>query len=589
MAYGGSSAALASDMETDSRSKLSRYRSYVEQLFNEQNNFLGTWRDLADSFMPMRPRWLQDQQRNRGERRNQQIIDSVPLQCVRDLKAGLHSGLTSPARPWMRLTTADPELAELDEARHWLFTYTQRMLTIFMRSNLYQSLPTLYGDVGVFATGVMSVLEDDEKVIHTRTYPIGSYALGMSQKGVAHAFARKYQRTVEQVVMEFGLQANGRDIDWKNISQSVKDAWNRGNYEHLVNITWLVQPNRDYTSKQRMGPESWRWTSCYWESNYVGDDRFLKESGFETFPFMCPRWEVDSEDTYGTDSPGITSIGDARQLQSEQKVKGQALQKMVKPPLNAPHSARASKVSSLPDDVNYVEDTERGVRAVYEVKPDLSQFREDIAEVQNRLRTSFYNDLFMMLAMSDEYRGAQPMTAREVEERHGEKLLMLSPVYERFNVELFDPLIRRTSLIMARYGLVPPPPPELQDEEPHVEYQSIMAQAMRLVHVSVQDRFVQTVMGMVPVFPEVKHKFDAMQAVDTYAEQLMIDPNLVRSDEEAEKRMAAESAAMQQQAQAEQMAQGSQTVKNLATSPMQDGGTALDNIRQGLGVPPGNV
>ena len=37
-----------------------------------------------------------------------------------------------------------------------------RMNDMFNKSNLYQSLPQLYGSLGTYSTGAMAVLEDDE-------------------------------------------------------------------------------------------------------------------------------------------------------------------------------------------------------------------------------------------------------------------------------------------------------------------------------------------------------------------------------------------------------------------------------------------
>ena len=60
-----------------------------------------------------------------------------------------------------------------------------------------------------------------------------------------------------------------------------------------------------------------------------------------------------------------------------------------------------------------------------------------IRDKENRIQRAFYEDLFLMLANSDR----RQITAREIAERHEEKLLMLGPVLERIHGELLDPLI----------------------------------------------------------------------------------------------------------------------------------------------------
>jgi len=48
----------------------------------------------------------------------------------------------------------------------------------------------------------------------------------------------------------------------------------------------------------------------------------------------------------------------------------------------------------------------------------------DLAEVQGRVKEAFYANLFLMLAESDR----REITAREIDERREEKMLMLGPV-----------------------------------------------------------------------------------------------------------------------------------------------------------------
>jgi hypothetical protein len=56
---------------------------------------------------------------------------------------------------------------------------------------------------------------------------------------------------------------------------------------------------------------------------------------------MVPRWDITGEDTYGTDSPGMTALGDVKQLQLQQRQRRRRSQKAVDPPLVGPRrSAR---------------------------------------------------------------------------------------------------------------------------------------------------------------------------------------------------------------------------------------------------------
>jgi hypothetical protein len=296
------------------------YNKLRGALWSERSaGFDDHWRELGDHFMPRRTRfWSGD--RNRGDRRNQKIIDSTGRFAARTLASGLHAGLTSPARPWMKLTTPDPDLAKFGPVKTWLYDVTQRMLTLFAVTNLYNVLPTVYGDMGIFGTAAMAILEDTRDLFRCYAYPIGSYALGQDGRGLVTTFVRDFELTVRQIVENYGVTPDGRDIDWTNISQRVKDLWDDSNYEAAIQVTWLVKPN-EQADRRRAGSQYLPWSSCHWETGSE-ETKFLRESGFHTFPVQAPRWDVTGEDSYGTDCPGMTALPDTKQLQMMQRRKG---------------------------------------------------------------------------------------------------------------------------------------------------------------------------------------------------------------------------------------------------------------------------
>jgi len=580
---------MADYFGTSAADKLLRYRTVASALVRDRNSFEAHWRELSDYLLPRRSRWtLSD--RNQGDPRNQKIIDSTGRFAVRTLQSGLHAGLTSPARPWMKLTTPDPDLARLPAVKSWLSIVTTRMLVVFQQTNLYNCLPLLYGDMGVFGTGCMGVVEDTKDLFRCYSYPIGTYALGLDKRGLASSFVRNYQLSVRQVVEDFGLAADGRTIDWTKLSMRVKTAWERSAYEEPVDLTWLVLPN-PAADAAKLEARYKPWASCHWEDG--GDEgKFLRESGFDTFPVLAPRWEITGEDTYGTDCPGMTALPDIKQLQSQQKSKAKAIQKQIDPPVMAPNALRTQKTSLLPGDITYVDVPTgmQGMRSIHEVALNLHDFLEDVGQTQNRIRRAFFEDLFLMLANSDDSRGAQPITAREVAERHEEKLLALGPVLERTNDELLEPLIDRVFQMMVSAKLVPDAPPELQGVNIKAEYTSIMGQAQKLVGVVGLDRFMGSATAMEQSFPGiVKNKINFNRVVDIYGESLGVDPSIIRSDEDADALAAAEAQAQQKAMQADQAAKMAGAMKDASQTPM-DGDTALARLVGGVtGQQPGQA
>ena len=546
------------------------YDRRLGELTLERSSFIKHWQDLSDFILPRQARFTVTD-RNRGDRKNSKIIDNTATLATRTLASGMMSGITSPARPWFQLRTPDPKLNEIMAVKEWLDLVRNRMTEVFLKSTLYTTLPITYADLGVFGTHAFAVLEDDEDVIRCYPFPIGSYALGTSHRGNVDTVYREFRMTVRQIVGQFGLEA---------CSISTKNAWERGNREIWVDVVHAVEPN-DLYDERKAASKYKRFKSCYYEKGAEGD-QMLREAGFDEFPIMAPRWALTGEDIYGH-SPAMDALGDIRALQLEQKRKAQAIDKLVNPPMIAPSSLRNQRASLLAGDVTYVDVAQggQGFTPAYQINPRINELMLDIQENQGRIRRAFFEDLFLMIANDQR----SNITAREIQERHEEKLLMLGPVLERLNDELLDPLIDRTFGIMMRMGLIPPPPKELEGLDLSVEYVSVMAQAMKMTGITGIERLMSFAGNMAQANPQVLDKIDFDQALDEYASMVGVPPSMVKDDAMVatiREGRAKQEAAMQQQAM---LAQGAQTAKTMSEVQITDENAVGQMINSLRGVP----
>ena len=523
------------------------YNKRLEALRSERSTFIPLFRELSDYHLAHRGRFLTSD-RNKGYKRNTKQINNTSRMSARTLASGMMSGITSPARPWFRLSSGEADLDDVQAVKMWLHQVQNIMYKVFSHSNVYNSLHQLYAELGVFGTAAMGVFHDFENVIWCKPYTVGSYMIGLNSQNISDTFYREYEISVGQCVKQFGLE---------NCSTSVQQQWEKGNSEAWVKIVHAVEPNDDRDGNSVLAKDK-PWRSVYYEAKNHGgarsdNDKFLRESGFDDFPILTPRWDVTAEDVYATDCPGITAIGDTKALQLAERRKYQALDKIVNPPLQGPSSLK-NKVNGHtvgPNDIVWHEQNSDGLRSIYEnFRPDINAINGEIMNVEQRVKRAFYEDLFLMLANTDR----RQITAREVAEKHEEKLLMLGPVLERLHTELLDPLIDRTFNILQQNGVLPPPPEELQNKELNVEYVSVLAQAQRLVATGAVDRLVGFTGQLAAVWPEARHKVNATRAVDEYAESLGVDPAIVRSDQEVAV-MAEQEAMRAAQAQAMETAQ----------------------------------
>jgi hypothetical protein len=552
--------------------KRKRLEGLMSQLVSERSSFIEHWRELGDYIRPRRTRFFSGDA-NRGDRRNQKIINCTATFASRTLRSGMMSGITSPARPWFRLGTPDPALSELGPVKDWLYWVTQRMTDVFLKSNLYNALPNIYGDLGTFGTSAMLVEEDFKNIVRFYVFPIGSFMIGLDNTLRPAVFGREFQMTVRQIVQKFVTVDSKGNRDWTNVSDSVKTSFENGRMEEWVGVRHVIAPNDDY-DPSKLASKFKKYTSCYWEDGASGD-KLLRESGYDFFPVLCPRWETSGEDVYGTDCPGMTALGDIKQLQTGEKRSAQAIEKMVNPPMSAPSALKSVRASVLPGEVTYhdVQQGQLGFRPTYEVEPRVQELEGKQRQIEDRIRKAFFEDLFLMLANDDR----SGVTATEVQERHEEKLLALGPVLEQLNQDLLDPLIDITFQIMLRQGFIPTPPEELQGQDIKVEYISVMAQAQKLVGVSGLERFAGFVGNLIKVSPEVMDKVDLDQTVDVYGDMTSVPPGVVRPDDKVIEIRTKRAKAQEAQAQSEAAMSEARAAKDLSGAKL-DGNNALSEI-----------
>lgn len=488
---------------------------------DERSSFLPLWDDIAQHVRPSSARIGVTIQPSKGWRKDRKIIDPTATLASRSLRSGLMAGLTSPARPWFKLSTADPGMMQQGGIKAWLYTVENTLRDIFIKSNFYQIIPMVYGDQGDFGTAAMSCLEDEATTVRFNHFLVGQYMIAVNQQNRTDSIYRCFPMTIRQIVQKFRID---------NCSPTVKNMFTSQQYETEVEVCHVVEPNND-ADKFKVTNDNKAFRSVYYESG-ADYGLFLRKSGFDEFPVMAPRWDLYDESSYGTACPGIDSLGTNRALQLSDKRETEAVDWWVRPHMLVDSTLQNKMSNMLPGGHTYADLTGKnpGARPLMQVNPDVDKIDIKIQRYQQFIKRCYFEDMMQMLAQSDN----PEMTAREIEERHSEKVLILGPVMERDNDELFDPIIKRVYGIALRRGLIPPPPPEVQRHPEHfkIEYISILAQAQKLIGTASIEKVFQFSGAMAQIDPKVADKFNSDKAIDRYAEMHGIPPDIIRTDEE---------------------------------------------------------
>lgn len=567
-------------MTLNPRSVRTRITQRRQMLMDDRSSYDGLAKDIARYLLPRSARF-DDSDRNKTSSTDfASIIDETGTQAHSTLEAGLMAGMTSPARPWVKLATADRGLMEYAPVKVWLSRTADRMLQIFAKSNTYRAFRSMYGQLGAYGVAANVIVDNYQTVVHNYPQVFGRYVIALDQYGKPDTLCRDMVKTVAQLVGEFGIDA---------CSMTVRTMYERGQFDTPIPCIHIIEPrrNREYDKRDA---KNMPFSSCYIETGADDPNKVLRESGFREFPALCPRWLSEGDDTYASRWPAMVALGSVKQLHQEQLQKSRAIDYQVQPPLQAAIAYKDAQLDLLPGGLSFVDMTnpQGGIKTAFDVRLDLSHLLGDIQDVRQRINTSFFVDLFRML-INDDRSG---ITAREVAERHEEKLLMLGPVLESLHTEMLQPAIEITLAKMMRAGLFRPgtdlePPPEMHNQDLDIEFISTLAQAQRAVGTGAIDRYVGTIASLSNIKPGILDKLDEDQVADVYADALGIDPSLVVADDKVAliRKQRASAQAVQQAAA---MAPAAKDMATAGKTASETDAGQLSNVMsafQGYGIP----
>lgn len=552
-----------------------------QALLDERASWEHDWKVLARHFLP-RKCLLESEGSDdgRGGLRGG-VLDSTGIIAMRDLAAGLHGGMTSPARPWFKLGLEDDALAGDKAVRDWLEEVEKRMRTIMHRSNFYNAIHHAYAELGTFGTAFLFALADEKSVVRFVPLTVGEYCLDTDEHGRVDTVFRTVRMTLRQILRRFEAE---RIPGWMHDMYASQSNWNeRFSVIHAVFPRKEPQPGKPgplnmpfaslYYLEGGTGPLSGKRTGGGSGTSGSGEPVLLSESGFASFPGFGPRWDVTGSDVYGR-SPGMDVLPDSVLIQQMTSSMLQALHKEINPPMVAP--AELKNINLMPGGANHTDMHAGNGQAVYpavQVRHNIQGTQAAIQGVQRQIREGLFNDLFKMLLGSDR----RQITAREVAAREEEKLILIGPVLERMHDELFMPLISRVFELMNAAGTLPDIPEAMQGQPLRVEFVSVLAQAQKMAATGAVEQFAGFVSQGARAFPEMLDALNPDKVVDAYAEYLGVASGILRGQKERDEMRETRK---QQEAQAAQMEQGKAQMDMLAKAGQ--AGSSLQGLLGGM-------
>lgn len=564
----------------------------AKKLFDDFDKRRSTLLDIAREFYPLGVAGLEksvDDIANGSEYdEDHKILTTIPITAMRKGAAGFHGNLTSPARRWFKLRLPSFMLdggRSTHEQRDTLDRLTDATEWVMQHGNIYSSLYKLYEHCLTFGFGCMLINPDANRVIRSQTLRIGTYALGIDEKGAVNRCVRKFAWTAEQIISEFG---SGGATD------EIKRAAEKGDLDRRWTVINLIEPNavgnmREYDKiaktidlDDRMIYRSIYFLDSATDSN--PQSGVLHIAGFTVEPIVAPRFDCELGDTYGR-GRGIDGLDAARGCQSFKYDTVVISGNRSEPAVIASADLKEEGLRLERGAVNYARFGEQKgnlVTPIFSQMPDTTDSRLNQEDAKRELDELFFVSSFTVIDALKNKTGVK--TATEIDQLVRENMESLAPVVTNFDKELLDPLVS----IVVRYTIGSNISPISPDEAAglsnvNIEYVSQIHLAQKQSTISSVQNYTQFVTALAGAKPEALDKIDTDGTIDKFGEMIGVPESCVSDEKTIQAAREARAAAAQAQAQAEMQLKQAQAAKQIGDVPIDDG-HAGGAIVKGMGA-----
>ena len=530
------------------------------------SNYYSLCQDVADLMFPRDNNILSTS--SPGSAETDGIFDVTARQESENMASGILTLLAPANQEFFALRASRRDLNELESVRRYLDQITEITHEELFVSNFYMELPETLRSLICFGTGNMYSEWSVLMGLNYTDYDIAAYQMLQNAKKRVDTMILTLPLSARQAVQEFGAE---------NVGKSIREMANDPKkYSDTVDIIHIVRPRKD---RNRLLTDI---GNAEFECLYVAvKDKMVIEgvnpngqpnrNGFYEFPFAACRWTRRSNEVHGR-GIGTEMLPQVRLVNRIKADFVELANRWARPPKEVLESFDGD-VNMGPDALNYVTERqtitsiEQGAKGDFIITKDMLEFEREV------IKEAFFKNVLEVLGPLKGDRRTQ----LEIAERLREGLKKLSNPIGRVIVELFNPVITRTVLLLARNGRFPPAPPELQGQGFKVDYIGPLVKMLRDQQIKAFEYWLTLVAGMESVFPGAVDNVDYDRATRDLGESLGVKYSHIRPVRERDMIRQQRQQMMEQQ-QALQAAQvAAQGYK--ATTKAPEAGSAAEQLQ----------
>lgn len=482
------------------------------------------WDSIELYIAPYRGRFFKDEKsENSVQWRRPFVFDGTAIMASQNLASSLHSRLTSASTRWFGMKFKQDELQDSQEAQVWIEEVNTAMFDAMQESNFNVQINEVYQDLVNYGTGFMLEEETNPKDL-AETSPITFTSVMVKEaffeqdsKGGILNFYQKKQWTARQMTDYFKEKVPAFISDAASDPASDPNAkWDIIYCIYRRTSVDLDPYAKDVEPKKR----AFGFKFVLLDSG----EALGEEGGYYEMPCFVPRWRKTSSSMWGN-SPAMIALADTLTLNRTIELNLAAVEKQLDPPI-------LTTSRGLIGDLDLTAGGLSVVRDVKEVVPFQSGARFDVTyQEMNRLRENIEGYFFIPQLILPPMQGT-PATATEIAVRMQQLEALIGPTLGRLQVDLLDPIIKRTFGILHRAGKLPEVPDVVAEMEGRIEieYISPIAKTQEASNVQAIERFAMSVMNLGQGKPEVLDIPDWDAMVKSLASMLGVSAKLIRPD-----------------------------------------------------------
>ena len=559
---------------SDNNKRVQDYMVHLKQLEEERSEYETLWEEIAHYVSPKRDMW-EDEDKDQGDKKKvRDLHDTHAVEAAKIEANGLVGWNSGPSIKWVKLKLMIEEMNEIPGVKDWLEQCERRLYMMFHRSTFYDQLFEFFLDLVTMGTATMLIEEDPATMMvnYSTRHPKETYIVEDGNGKIERSY-RQIWFTGQQAMDRYG---DGLPQDFIDAMYDKKDG--KGNPINLTKKFKFIHVLEPRHERDPSSPLAENMPIASVEF-LPSEEAIVKETGYQDMPLITTRFSKNSNEKYGH-SPSMDGISTIKRANQEKYSTLRAAQLAVEPPVQVDVSMQR-RLNLAPKGVNIYKNPSKLIRPV-ELGSGYPFGRDVLEMLHDEIDNIYMVPLFRMLDRLD-----RQVTATEVMERQGERVSSLSGPLTRQNSEGLGPMVMRTFSIMARNGLMPPPPPILQKmgAPMDVEFTGLLAQAQRRYHQAQSlNSGLATIGGLVEMTqnPAILDNIDMDDLVRKIAETEGFPASAVRETPIIKKMRQQREAAMKQQQAMAQQESAAKTFKDTKDAPEE--GSPAESAMQGRGL-----